>query len=312
MDITFSSPVYLWFLIAVPLLVLAHFISLKFTTRRALRFANFKAIEYVTGRRILSKNYTLLGLRLITLFLLIMAVSGVVLWYEGESSDSDFMLAIDSSGSMLAKDYEPNRLGSAKDAANVFVNFLPVGTEVGVLSFAGVSFVRQRPTGDFSKAKNAIDNISIELVGGTAIGSAVITSVNLLTDPWKSKAVILITDGQNNVGPSVDEAILYANENHVTVHTIGIGTTEGGELGDINITFVSKLDSETLMRIAEETNGEYYEAMNESDLSEIYESIAVSSTKKLSFDLSVMFLLVALILLFVEWGLMNTRYRTLP
>lgn len=312
MEITFSNPMYLWFLIVIPLMILAHFITLRFTSRKALKFANFPAIEYITGKRILSKNYLLLLMRLVIIFLLILAVSGAVFWYEGETSDIDFMLAIDSSGSMMAKDYEPNRLESAKSAASLFVNSLPEDIEVGVLSFAGVSFIKQRPTGDMLKVSKAIDNISIELVGGTAIGSAIISSVNLFKNPERAKVVVLLTDGQNNVGPSVEEAIIYANENHVTVHTIGIGTEEGGGFPDMNLTFVSKLDSETLILIANQTNGEYYKARNESELSETYEEIALSSVKKVSIDLSLIFLITAVILLFAEWGLINTKYRTLP
>ncbi len=312
MEITFSNPLYLWFLIVIPLMILAHFITLRFTSRKALKFANFPAIEYVTGKRILSKNYMLLAMRLVILSLLILAVSGVVLWYEGETGQMDFMLAIDSSGSMLAKDYEPNRLAAAKSAALSFVRSIPEQTDIGVLSFAGVSFVKQRPTSDMLKVSGAIENISIEIAGGTAIGSAIISSVNLFKDPDETKIVVLLTDGQNNVGPSVEEAISYANENHVTVHTIGIGTEEGGLLTDINLTFVSKLDSETLVMIANQTSGRYFEARNESQLSEIYENIALLGIKKISLNLSLVFLIISLVLLFFEWGLINTKYRTLP
>ena len=80
----------------------------------------------------------------------------------------------------------------------------------------------------------------------------------------------------------------------------------------MNLTFVSKLDSDTLKMIANQTYGNYYESKNESQLSEIYEEIALSSTKKISMNLSIVFLISALILLFVEWGMINTRYRTLP
>jgi Ca-activated chloride channel family protein len=194
----------------------------------------------------------------------------------------------------------------------LFVGSLSGYAEVGVLSFAGVSFVKQRPTSDMSKASKSIENISIELAGGTAIGSAIISSVNLFANPEKARVIVLLTDGQNNVGPSVEEAIMYANENHVTVHTIGIGTEEGGEFPEMNLTFVSKLDSETLEMIANETNGKYYEASDESELSKVYEDIALSSVKKLSMDISLIFLITALVLLFVEWGLINTKYRTLP
>ena len=312
MEIIFNNPMYLWFLVVIPLMILAHFISLRFTRKKALKFANFAAIEYVTGRRILSKNYIILAFRLVTIFLLILAVSGVVLWYEGLGGEKDFMLAIDASGSMLAKDYDPDRLAAAKNSALVFMDFLPDNTNVGVISFAGVSFIKQRPTNDMRKVEKAIENISIELVGGTAIGSAIISSVNLFSGNGKSKVLVLLTDGQNNVGPSVDEAISYANKNHVTVHTIGVGTEEGGGFEELNLTFVSKLDSETLRRIADETKGKYYEAMNETHLSGIYENIALSNFQKVSFDLSLLFLLIAVVLIFIEWGLINTKYRTLP
>jgi Ca-activated chloride channel family protein len=312
MEITFSNPMYLWFLVVIPLMILAHFVSLKFTKKKALKFANFPAIEYVTGKRILSKNYTMLLVRLVTLFLLILAVSGAVFWYEGEAGKADFVLAIDASGSMLAKDYDPDRLESAKSAALTFADSISEQTDIGVISFAGVSFIKQTLTSDMSKVRSAINNISVELAGGTAIGSAIISSVNLLTNPQKAKIIILITDGQNNVGPSVDEAIGYANENHVTVHTIGIGTEEGGGFPEMNLTFLSKIDPETLMKIAHETNGNYYEVRNETGLSDIYRGIALSSTQKLSVNLSLIFLIIAMVLLFAEWGLVNTKYRTLP
>ncbi len=294
----------------MPLMVLAHYLSLRYTRRRALKFANYPAIERITGKRILSKNYTLLAIRLTTLCLLVLAVSGTVLWYEGRTSDFDFMLAIDASGSMLATDYAPNRLEAAKNAANLFVDNLPGKSTVGVISFAGVSFIKQKPTSDIEKVKNAIKNISIEIVGGTAIGSAIITSSNLLAESDRAKVLILLTDGQNNVGPSIDTAVDYANGNHLTINTIGIGTEEGGEFP--NLTFVSRLDPTTLKLISNSTGGKYYEAKNETELENAYKEIALSSTQKLSIDLSLYFLFIAILLLFVEWGLANTKYRTLP
>jgi Ca-activated chloride channel family protein len=308
--VTFSNPVYLWFLVAIPLMVLAHYLSLRFTRRKALKFANFPAIERITGRKILSKNYTLLLLRLVTLCLFIFSVAGTALWYEGQTTEMDFILAIDSSGSMLARDYEPNRMEAAKGSALLFVDNLPGTSRVGVLSFAGVSFVKQRPSSDMEEVRDSIENISIELVGGTAIGSAIITSSNLLAESEKAKVLILLTDGQNNVGPSIETAIDYANENHLTINTIGIGTEEGGDLP--NLTFVSKLDPITLKLISNSTGGSYYGARNETELSNAYKDIALSSVQKLSLNLSLYFLFFGLILLFVEWGLANTKYRTLP
>jgi Ca-activated chloride channel family protein len=312
MEITFANPLYLWFMIAIPLMIFAHFVSLRFIRRKALKFANFPAIEYVTGERLFSKNYVLLIMRLATLFLIILSVSGATLWYEGMASDTDFILAIDASGSMLATDFQPSRLEAAKNAALLFTSSIEDERSVGVLSFAGVSFLKQTPTNNIAEVKDAIKNVSVELAGGTAIGTAIISSVNLLTEPAKARVIILITDGQNNVGPTVEEAIDYANENHVAVYTIGIGTEQGGGFPEMNLSFLSKLDAKTLQKIATETKGRYYEARNEEELSEIYEEIATSNMSKLSVNIALIFLVAALIMLFAEWGLINTKYRTLP
>jgi Ca-activated chloride channel family protein len=312
MEITFANPLYLWFMVAIPLMVLAHFISLKFVRKRALKFANFPAIEYVTGERILSKNYTMLAMRLVTLFFLILGVSGAVLWYESQAGDVSFVLAIDSSGSMMANDFQPTRLDAAKSSALVFVDTVSENTDIGVLSFAGVGFIKQALLTDAARTRSSINNVTIEIVGGTGIGTAIISSVNLLSGSSKPKTIILLTDGQNNVGPSVDEAILYANDNQVTIYTIGIGTEGGGSLEEMGLSFVSKLDRDTLVKIAGDTKGRYYEARNETALADAYREIATSNTAKMPFNLSLVFLVVTVILLFAEWGLLNTKYRTLP
>ncbi len=275
-----------------------------------MKFANFPAIERVTGKKIFSKNYTLLAIRIIIFTLLVLSISGAVLWYKGESSTYSFALAIDASGSMLAQDYKPNRIEAAKKAAIGFIDTLPMGSDVSVLSFAGIAFIKQRPTSDLQKAKEAIENISVEIVGGTAIGSALIDSINLMINEEKPKAVILLTDGQNNVGPSIEDATEYANENHVTVYTIGIGTLEGGNF--TGLTFVSKLDPGPLKYISNKTDGAYYEAMNEEDLKNAYREISSVSTKSIPIKLSMPFMIVAFLLLLIEWGLVNTKYRTLP
>ena len=307
---TFTHPDYVWFLVFVPLLIFVHFISIRYVKKKALQFANFVAIERATGMKIITKNYTILALRIIILVLFTLGMSGMTLWYESQTTDSVFALAIDVSGSMLAKDMTPNRIEAAKKAAESFIETIPEKTKVAILTFAGVTFVKTKPTDDKDKLIDALNNVSIELVGGTAIGSAIINSINLLVPEKRPGVVVLLTDGQNNVGPSIEDAIEYAKENHVVVHTIGVGTKKGGRVGDLD--FISQLDEKTLMEISNSTGGIYYYASNTSGLSGIYKEIAESSKKKISLDLSIPFMLIAFSILLVEWLLLNTRYRTLP
>jgi Ca-activated chloride channel family protein len=314
MEITFISPVYLWFLACIPFFIALHLLTLRFVKRRAMNFANFEAIKRVgtglKGGRILSRNIVLLVMRLFTLLFLIFALAGTVLWYYGKSSDFDFVLAIDASGSMLADDFIPNRLEAAKKAALSFMDEIPRRAKVAVISFAGTTFVKQRLTEDFFKVKEAINSMEIEFASGTAIGDAIISSANQFEEGERAKVVVLLTDGQSNVGTLPEEAIQYANDNHVTVNTIGVATEKGGEFAEIDI--ISRLDEDTLKSIAANTGGKYYKAENVEELSKAYKEIATTAEKKVPVKLTMPFMLIAFLLIFVEWILINTRYRTIP
>ncbi len=319
-EITFSNPQFLWFFLSIPILFALHYISLKYIKRRALEFANFTALERVTKRPVLSKNYLLLLIRIGTLAFLILSVAGTTFWYFGQSSDFDFVLAIDASSSMLAGDFEPSRLSAAKETALEFVNSISSKVKIGVVSFAGTSYVEQRLTDDLSEVREVLGEINIKPIGGTDLGEAIITASNLLLAAEKkddlfvseeeANIIILITDGRSNVGVPIQEAIDYANTNHITVHTIGMGTEEGGIFAEANV--VLSLDEEELKNIASLTNGNYYKAIDGSSLKKAYSEIATSTRKKLSINLTIPLMLLALLSLFVDWGLINTKYSIIP
>lgn len=312
MEVTFTNPIYLWFLVSIPFLVLTHFFTLKYVKRRAMRFANFEALSRVTGGQGLSKNFTLLFIRMFTLLFLILSASGIILWYRGLSSDYNFVLTIDASGSMLADDIEPNRLEAAKDAAVLFVDNLKARARIGVVSFSGVGSVEQKLMEDYSATKETIRNIQIKTIHGTAIGDALVASSNLLITEEKAKLVILLTDGRENIATEEEmkKVIDHLKENHIAVNTIAIGTRLGGKLPGIEM--ISTLDESMLMNIAEKTNGKYYRAEDKKQLEDIYKAMATSTEADLPVKLSIPFMLIALAFLFLEWGLINTKYRTIP
>ncbi|HZX45626.1 MAG TPA: BatA domain-containing protein, partial [Candidatus Nanoarchaeia archaeon] len=141
MDILFSNPTYLWFLLATPLLVLHHFSSLKKVKGQVLQFANFKAIARITGMQPQQTNlYVLIG-RVMILTFIVFAVAGTIIWYSGTSGDSDYVLAIDASSSMLANDITPTRLEAAKETGLLFIELVPPKSKVGLLTFSGTAFV---------------------------------------------------------------------------------------------------------------------------------------------------------------------------
>jgi Ca-activated chloride channel homolog len=286
-----------------------HFFSLKYVRRKAFRFANFEALERIAGSQKLSKNYGLLALRLIVLFLLILSASGTIYWYNGNSSDFDYVIAIDASNSMLANDYKPDRLEAAKSAAVSFIDSLKSDANIAVMSFTGTTFIKQVLTNDLSKVKEVINTINAEEIGGTAIGDAMVTSGNLLFTGEKSKVIVLITDGQYNVGLLPDDAVKYMNQEGIVVHTIGIGTKEGGEFVEGAI---SVLDEDTLKFIAESTSGKYFKVSDETGLENAFKEVASSRRALIPIKVAIPFMLIALMMIITEWGLINSKYRTIP
>lgn len=307
---TFSDPLYLTFLISVPFFIVMHFLILKHTKRRAVKFANFEALARVTGMEVLNKNITLLILRLWILIFLILSAAGAVVWYSGTTSEYDFVLAIDSSSSMLADDFNPNRLEAAKRAALNFLDDLPSRTKVGLVTFSGTAYANQFPTTDMALLKAAIEEIKVSRVGGTDLGNAIITSSNLLVTSEKPRAIIILTDGQDNVGVPVSEATTYANQYQVIVHTIGLGTEEGGTF--IRSNLISRINEKSLRDIADDTDGRFFKAENQQQIEEAYLTIATTKHQRTSIELRLPLLLFSLLLLFLEWGLINTKFRTLP
>ncbi|MAG47291.1 hypothetical protein CL617_01680 [archaeon] len=313
----FARPSFLWFLIAIPLLILIHFLTLRSVSRRAVKFANFEAISRVTGNQVLSNNFGLLVIRLIIFSLIIFAVAGTTLWYQGEGTEFDFALALDSSNSMLVQDFFPNRLEAAKAAAKNFLDFVSSNNQVALISFTGIPTVEQELTTDHEAIRQKIDLLDIKPVGGTDLGGAIISSVNQLLQTEKQRVIILLTDGQGNIGPETENAIAYAAENGVIINTIGVGTSVGGSLfGNAtrsNATAaILRLNEETLVDIAQKTEGNFYKAIDQKTLNEAYVQIASLTITRVSRNLTLHFLVIAIILLMIEWSLINTKYRTLP
>lgn len=317
-EITFVNPSYLWMLLLVPFLVAIHFFTLKQSRAAVIKFSNFEAIERVARGDVLgtpyrgllrNKNLGLLILRALVYCLLILSIAGTTVSYKGKTSSFDYVFAIDSSSSMLADDFQPTRLAAAKDAAISFIDLIPAGASIGVVTFASTSIVELRPTSNKQEIKDTIFNINFHESGGTAIGDAIITSTNLFTTN-KSKTIILLTDGQNNVGVEPDLAMQYAKQNDATIHTIGVATKEGGKVSSINL--ISKLDEGLLKKISQETNGGFFIVDDIQGLSEAFKQIASSTERLLSIDISWILLISAIALLGLEWVLINTIYKTIP
>lgn len=204
--------------------------------------------------------------------------------YENRSTEGiDIVISMDVSVSMLAKDFEPNRLESAKDVAQKFVDERP-NDRIGMVVFEGESYTQSPLTTDHRVVKNAIrDMESGKVQGGTAIGMGLATAVNRLKDSEaKSKVVILLTDGVNNQGQVKPiDAAKIAKAFNIRVHTIGVGSTGKALMpvaqlpnGQYQFDYRPvEIDEEVMKEISSITGGSYFRATSEDKLKEIYEEI---------------------------------------
>ena len=281
---------------------------------RGLLFSNFEAMKRVSKQLGHPKHIAWLILKVSVLFMLIFAMAGTTLWYNTDKGKVDFVIAIDVSSSMAASDVEPTRIEAAKEAAKDFVDELrsaQIDTNIAIVTFSGVALVHKDFTFDVVEAKNAIDSVYISDIPGTGIGNAMITGSNILAQRDEAlRSIIILTDGQSNVGIEVGRAIKYAKERSVTVHTIGIATPEGATFG--NLTSVSELDEETLITIAAETDGRYAVVTDRAEFTHAFINLAQAPSGKVGMKLAPYMLIGVIVVYFLEWFLVVTKYRVIP
>jgi len=303
----FIKPQYLLFLFIIPLMIFVHISSIVGAKKRAVKFANFDAIKRVSGVEMFSKNLTILYLSIIIVVLLVFSMSGMSFTKEVETSRTTFVLAIDSSRSMGTTDMPPTRLEAAKTAAIDFLKMVPEKTRMGVISFAGTIIIDQEVTDENALLEKAIRGIEVKTTGGTNALDALITASNVLINE-DAKSVIFISDGNININ-DLQNILDYSQKNNIIIYCLGVGTEEGGEQ-EMGAFF--KASQEELKFIAEKTGGKYYSISNIEDFYSAMNDMIDVTKKIVVFNMSFYLDLCAILLLFLTFFLINTRYRTLP
>ena len=240
----------------------------------------------------------------------------------------DIMLAIDVSGSMLARDFKPDRITAAKEVAGSFIADR-YGDRIGLVAFAGEAFTQSPLTTDQSTLQTLLARIRSGLIeDGTAIGNGLATAINRLRESdAKSKVIILLTDGVNNQGQIAPmTAAEIAKAQGIRVYTIGVGTEGMAPYPAIdmfgNLTFVNQkveIDEKTLTAISDMTGGKYFRATDKAKLKAIYDEINQLEKSKIEVmehisyhELFLTWALAALGLLFAEFLLSNLVLKRIP
>jgi Ca-activated chloride channel homolog len=187
-------------------------------------------------------------------FLLAFACGGVHLWARVPLQDAVVLLCIDTSGSMRAGDVSPSRARAAQTAARAFIDAIPPGTQVGIITFASNALLIQAPTADLDTAREALTRVPMPN-GATAIGDA-LTLANEQMPTHGRRVVLLLTDGVNNRGSDPIAAAQELGKKGIAVYTVGIGTQESGELIP-GTNEQADLDEDALRAIAQNAGGTY-------------------------------------------------------
>ena len=325
---TFLYPNILWLAVLMPLLA-AYYI---FVARRKASLT----VSAIGGKRApRTLRYWLrplpIVLRLSAMALFIVALArpvNITQEHEATTDGIDIVLSMDISGSMLARDFTPNRLTSAKHLAAEFVANRR-GDRIAIVAFAGEAFTQAPLTSDQATIETMLSRLRSGVVeDGTAIGNGLATAINRLRESSaKSKVIILLTDGVNNRGQiSPLMAAEIARDMGIKVYTIGVGTRGRAPYPAVdmfgNQTTVMadvEIDEDLLREIASMTGGKYYRAVNDEALREIYAEINELETSKVQVtnyqtyeELFLVWALVGLLLLVAEFIFDKVVLNRLP
>lgn len=328
--IDFAYPAFFWLMLIIPLMI-GWYVWRGRRSNAAFKMPGFENIDDRVGSARIWLRHLLFVLRIAAIALLIIVLArpqSSNRWETVTSEGVDIIMCIDVSGSMRAMDFRPNRLEAAKDVGIGFVNGR-LDDRFGLVVFSGESFTQCPLTTDRAVVTNFLKEIDFGMIeDGTAIGMGLATSVSRLKESKaKSKVVILLTDGVNNMGDiGPVTAAEIAMQFGIRVYTIGVGSR--GEAPypvqdfygrTVTRNMPVEIDEEVLKEVAQKTGGAYFRATDNNTLREIYRQI--DQMEKTRLDVKQFsrkkeeyfpFLLAAMVLFILELFLRYTWFRTIP
>lgn len=331
----YENSEWLLLLIVVPIIIALFILAIRWRKKAIDKFGEshmvFKLMPMASFRKLRLKLF----LFCLSIIFIIIGLANPQIGSKMEEvkrEGIDLMIAIDLSNSMLAEDLQPNRLMRAKQSISRLIDRLD-GDRIGLVVFAGDAYVQLPITTDYSAAKLFLSTINTNIVPtqGTAIGKAIELSINSFdVSNDQNKAIIIITDGENHEDDAIQKA-KEAEDMGIFVHTIGMGSAEGGPIpiknryGNITSyqkdksgnTVITKLNEEMLKEIATNGGGSYIRANStQSSLDALFKEINKMEKKEIGSkvftdykDRFQWFLGIALLLLIIESLLRNTKNK---
>ena len=283
---SFAWPLALAGLALVALALIAYLVAQRRRRRYVVRFTNLDLLENVVADSPRWRRHIPAVLTLLALSALVVGMARPQVAVAVPREEATVILAMDSSGSMTATDVAPDRMTAAREAASSFVDGLPDGFRVGVVSFSNEADVVVPPTADRDEALRGLSALRAD--NGTALGDAIARSVDLGVTSLDEQlaantdetpvVVLLLSDGANTTGDYEPlEAAQKAKDAKVPVYTVALGTDAGTVEGPDGYGGIRTIrvppDPETLSRVAELTDGKFFEAADQDALESVYDEI---------------------------------------
>lgn len=282
---TFAWPFMLVGLVIVPIVLLLDLLARRRRARYAIAFTNVNVLRSVVPRTPPWRRYLPLTLLLAALAALVVGLARPERAVSVARKQATVIMAMDTSGSMVAKDVAPTRLGAATAAATKFVDGLPSSYKVSLVPFATTASVAVSPTSDHAQVKTALARLRAR--GGTAIGDAITLGLAIgrpageaagqpppVGSKGTGRVILLLSDGSNSAGIDPATAAAQAKAEGVKVYTVAFGTPNGvissGAFGQI---YPVPPDPATLRAVAQTTGGEFFTAADAETLRHVYENI---------------------------------------
>src|SRR3954452_1156224 len=318
---SYGEPIRLWFLVGVIALAAIYVLLQRRRQQYAVRFTNMALLDAVAPKKPGWRRHA-------AAFAFLVAIAALVVAFAKPTHDekvprerATVIVAIDTSLSMEADDVNPSRLEAAQAAATAFVEQLPPKINVGLVSFDGTARVDVTPTTDRDAVKRAINRL--ELHEGTAIGEAILSSLNAIEDLNQQDdatneqvpgRIVLMSDGKTTVGRPNEEGVAAANDAKVPVSTIAFGTDHGEiTVPQEPLPIPVPVDKDALQEIADQTNGAFFTATSESELQKVYADIGSSIGFDVEQrDVTVWFVGAALLALLATAAMSLTWFNRLP
>ena len=329
----FENPYYFILLLLIPIGLVAQNKYVKWQTEKQAEFGSEKAVQKLIVNVSNNKQRLKFTLQLMAIFFIVLALVNPKLGSKVETVNAkgvEIVFAIDVSKSMLCKDVAPDRLEKTKQIITQIIN--SIGSDrIGIVAYAGSAYPVLPMTTDYELAKMFTQSVNTDLISsqGTAIESAVKTSVDFFDNPTSGKAIILFSDGEDHENANFDVSKLTKTKN-VKIITVGIGTPNGGNIEYVDEfgfqqvkkdqngqVVITKLNDQVLQKIASESKGTY---VYENQISKAVSNIksALSNVEQQEFKAQQLaqkqsqfqwFLGIAFLLLLLDFFMVNQDFK---